>query len=148
MMEVGKNGVVSIQVWYLSEEEYSFSEVMNTEEAKKEIAYYEARGCTCEVRVETEESIITERHKPLPTRRNEMDEIKLTLNRLCTIIQEKHEISVKMKWIVHDLLKIGVDEDILEEINDEANNAYEAITNFEEACVRALAGGEGDEESN
>lgn len=57
MMEVGKNGVVSIQVWYMSEEEYSFSEVMNMEEAKKEIAYYEARGCTCEVRVWTEEDM-------------------------------------------------------------------------------------------
>lgn len=148
MKEVGKNGVVSIQVWYLSEEEYSFSEVMNTEEAKKAIAYYEARGCTCEVRVETEESIITERRKPLPTRRNEMNEIKLTLNRLCTINQNKHEIDVKVKWIICDLLKLGVNEDILEELQDKANNAYEAITNFEEACVRALAGGEDDEESN
>lgn len=77
-----------------------------------------------------------------------MDEIKLTLNRLCSIIQEKHEISVKTKWIVYDLRKLGVDDDILEELQDEANNAYEAITNFEEACVRALAGGEDYEESN
>lgn len=77
-----------------------------------------------------------------------MDEIKLTLNRLCTIIQEKREISIKMQWIVYDLRKLGIDELFLEELKDEANNAYEAITNFEEACVRALAGGEDDEESN
>lgn len=77
-----------------------------------------------------------------------MDEIKLTLNRLCTIIQEKHEIKVKMRCIICDLCKLRVDEDILEELHDEANNACEAIMNFEEACVRALAGGEGDEESN
>lgn len=77
-----------------------------------------------------------------------MDEIKLTLNRLCTIIQEKHEISIKTQWIINDLRRLGVDEYMLEMLREEASNAYEAITNFEEACVRALAGDEENEESN
>lgn len=64
-----------------------------------------------------------------------INEIKLTLS---AIEQEKHEIRVKMRWIVCDLRKLGVDDIFLEELKDKANNAYETITDFE-ACVRALA---------
>lgn len=62
-----------------------------------------------------------------------------TLNLLSTIIQEKEEISLNIQRIIRDLHEHGVDEYMLGILQEEADNAFEAIHNFEEACIRALA---------
>lgn len=73
-----------------------------------------------------------------------LNEYKLILNALCTVVQYKGELTARFNYVRRHIACLGISPDFPEELEKAQKEAFEAITEFEDLCIIHLSGEEDD----